>query len=174
MATIEEQYFASLGREIERIGMEIEQLEAAMNRPGGGGDRAAVAGRIQAAARKLSQKLDQQSGTLWMLFQDPARHSQVQLIQSRIERAFDRILALLRPSEERLGNDSLAHKVQEIQQLNKEIVGYRTLQQQSMPDASFWQHAPNRALETDTWSSLVLLSAILVDFVGVALRRPKK
>ena len=61
-----------------------------------------------------------------------------------------------------------------IQKLNKDIAGYRTLQQQSIPDASYWQHAPSRALEADPWSSLVLLSAILVDFVGVALRRPKK
>jgi hypothetical protein len=174
MVTIEEQYFASLGHEIELIGMEIEKLEDAMNRPGGGRDREAVAGRIQAAARKLRQKLGQQSASLWMLFQDPARHSQVQLIQSRIDRAFDRILGLLRPSGESLGNDSLAQKVQAIQKLNKEIVGYRTLHQQSMPDASYWQQAPSRALEADPWSSLVLLSAILVDFVGVALRRPRK
>ena len=127
MATVEEGLcFSSLGRDVERIDRELAELERAMNRPGGDRHRAIVASRIEAAARALRRKLDQQSATFWLLFQDPARHSQANQIHARIGSMFDRILGLLGPPDQRLGDDSLAEKVQKIQELNKEIAGYKT------------------------------------------------
>ncbi len=173
MATIDELYFHTLGRDVERIDMELARLEEATKRPGGGRDRAAVTRRIEAAARTLQGKLDQESATLWMLFQEPARHSQIKMMHQRIGRMFDRILALLRPQQLSHANDSLADKVQKIQQLHREIGGHKTIQQTSMPDPAYWQHSPVRGLEADPWSSLVLLSAVLFDFVHVMMKRSK-
>ena len=173
MATIENLYFSLLSRDVEQIDLELSELEGAMNRPGGDNDRAIIVSRIQGAARGLKRKLERESATLWMLFEDPARHLQVKMIHQRIGRIFDRILGLLGPKNQRYGDDSLADKIQKIQELNSQIAGHGTLEQALVPDASYWQQAPGRGLEADPWSSLVLLSAILFDFIHVILRRPK-
>ncbi len=173
MTTIQDLHLSSLSRDVEQIDSEIAGLERAMNRRGGGNDRAIIASRIQAAARALKRKLEHESVTFWMLFEDPARHSQVKMIHERVGRVFDRILKLLGPKDQHYGNDSLADKVQKIQELNTQIAGHGPLERTSVPDASYWQQAPGRGLEADPWSSLVLLSAILFDFIHVVLQRPK-
>jgi hypothetical protein len=164
MATIQEELdFRSLGRDVEQVERELAQLElaaAAWTR-----DRAVTARRLEAVARSLGRRLDQQSAAFWMLLQDPARQSLSRQLQARIERAFDRILALLGPAQVDLGRAGLAEKVQAIQDLCRQVAGHRALQPTSLPHVANWRHAPAGALEQDTWASLVVLAAILLDFV---------
>jgi hypothetical protein len=174
MATIEEGLcFSSLGRDIERIDRDLSQLGQAMSRPAGDRQRAIVASRIEATARALGRKLDQQSATFWLLFQDPARQTQANQIHAQIGRMFDRILGLLGLGDQRPGDESLAEKVATIQERCKEVGGYSGPQQVSLPHPTYWRHAPGRDLEADPWSSLVLFSAILFDFVPAVLGWPK-
>jgi hypothetical protein len=174
MATIEEGLcFSALGRDIERIDRDLSQLVQAMSRPAGDRQRAIVASRIEASARALRRKLDQESATFWLLFQDPARQTQANQIHGQIGRMFDRILGLLGPHDRRPGDQSLAEKVATIQERCREVAGYNALQQVSLPHPTYWRHAPGRGLEADPWSSLVLFSAILFDFVPFVLGRPK-
>jgi hypothetical protein len=171
MATLQEELdFRSLGRDVEQIERELSQLE-----PAGADaarDCAMAARRLEAVARSLGRKLDQQSAAFWMLLQDPARQSLSRQIQAGIQRTFDRILALLGPADADVGRAGLAEKVQVIQDLCQQVAGHRALQPASLPHVANWRHAPAGALEQDTWASLVVLAAILLDFAHALPRIP--
>lgn len=173
MATSQdEQDLRSLGRDVEQIERELSQLEIGGRGEGPARDRATAARRLEAAARSLGRKLDLQSAGLWVLLQDPARQTQSSQLRSRIQRAFDRILALLAPAGAQPGGAGLADKVQSIQERCQEIAGHRALQPASLPHAANLRHVQGRALEEDTWSSLVVLAAVLLDFSHALQRMP--
>ena len=159
---------SSLGHDMDRIDCEVSQLERAMAGPSGRRGASAIARRIEAAARGLSRRLDEESATLWLLLQDPARQCQAHQIQGRSRRIFDRLLSLLgrgqRPSRESIGE-----KCQAIQSLCRRSAGHATVQGWSA-DRSGWSAAFASGLE-DPWTSVVVLSGVLADVMSVVLVR---
>ena len=155
MATVEELWFSSLGLEVAAIDREVSRLEAAIGGGGGGEEWGVVA-----AARALRRRLEQQSAPLWLLLQDPARQSQVDQIHAGTRRTFHRMVTMLGPRDASPVDQPLVEKLDAIRALCRESAGYATMQQGSLPDAAFWRRQARRGLESDPWSSLVLLSSV--------------
>lgn len=161
-----------LVRHIERIEQEVAQLQKAA---GGASEQALAAGRIEGAARRLQQKLeeDQDTSELWLLLQDPGRNMQASQIQRSVDRTLEAMLRTLDPAGVTLGTASLAGRVQAIQERCEEIAGSRPIRRFSLPPPAKWRHAAGVG-QADPWSSLVMLSGVILDFIHALTAGAKK
>lgn len=85
----------TLGRDVKQIHCEVESLEAAMLGPAGMDEVATAARRVEASARVLRRRLDEESVLLWLLLQDPARRRQADQIHGWSRRTLVLLLSLL-------------------------------------------------------------------------------